>query len=124
MLATNETLMEVIDAIKNTNTVQKQKEEIQHEGERVLATIPQDYQETVNKVEEMQEAIRDIYTKKPHVNSIGTYFNLRRTGKVYQTKLWKFATNPTSTCEKLLDNANLKFTPPRSSILSAAALGQ
>lgn len=49
MLATNETLMEVIDAIKNTNTVQKQKEEIQHEGERVLATIPQDYQETVKK---------------------------------------------------------------------------
>ena len=111
MLATDETLQEVIDAIKNTNTVQKQKEEIQHEGERVLATIPQDYQETVKQVEEMQEAIRDIYTKKPHVNSIGTYFNLRRTGKVYQTKLWKFATNPTSTCEKLLDNANLKFTP-------------
>ena len=39
------------------------------------------------------------------------YYALRRTGKVYQTKLWKFATNPTSTREKLLDNAGLVFEP-------------
>ncbi len=36
-----------------------------------------------------------------------TYYNLRRTGKVYQAKVWKFAANPTSTCEKLADNAGL-----------------
>ena len=42
---------------------------------------------------------------------IENYYALRRTGKVYQTKLWKFATNPTSTGEKLLDNAGLIFEP-------------
>ena len=43
--------------------------------------------------------------------SIENYYALRRTGKVYQTKLWKFSTNPTSTGEKLLDNAGLVFEP-------------
>lgn len=44
-------------------------------------------------------------------SAIGNYYALRRTGKVYQTKIWKFATNPTSTGEKLLDNAGLIFEP-------------
>ena len=39
------------------------------------------------------------------------YYAMRRTGKVYQTKLWKYASNPTSTGEKLLDNAGLVFEP-------------
>lgn len=43
--------------------------------------------------------------------SIENYYALRRTGKVYQTKLWKFAANPTSTGEKLLDNSGLVFEP-------------
>lgn len=43
--------------------------------------------------------------------SIENYYALRRTGKVYQTKLWKFASNPTSTGEKLLDNTGLVFEP-------------
>lgn len=43
--------------------------------------------------------------------AIEAAYNLRRTGKVYQTKIWKFATNPTSTGEKLLDNAGLVFEP-------------
>ena len=42
---------------------------------------------------------------------IENYYALRRTGKIYQTKIWKFATNPTSTGEKLLDNAGLVFEP-------------
>ena len=43
--------------------------------------------------------------------AIETYYALRRTGKVYQTKLWKFATNPTSDGIKQLDNAGLVFAP-------------
>ena len=40
-LATDETLNKVVDAIKNSETVQAQKEEIQTGGgRRVLATIP------------------------------------------------------------------------------------
>ena len=43
--------------------------------------------------------------------AIGNYYALRRTGKVYQTKLWKFASNPTSSGEKMLDNSGLVFEP-------------
>ena len=43
--------------------------------------------------------------------SIENYYALRRTGKVYQTKLWKFATNPSPSGEKLLDNSGLVFEP-------------
>ena len=43
--------------------------------------------------------------------TIENYYALRRTGKVYQTKFWKFAENPTSAGEKLLDNAGLVFSP-------------
>lgn len=43
--------------------------------------------------------------------AIENYYAIRRTGKVYQTKIWKFATNPTSAGEKLLDNAGLAFEP-------------
>lgn len=43
--------------------------------------------------------------------NISDYYAMRRTGKVYQTRLWKFAANPTSTGEKLLDNAGLVFEP-------------
>lgn len=44
-------------------------------------------------------------------NAVENYYAIRRTGKVYQTKIWKFTTNPTSTGEKLLDNAGLAFEP-------------
>ena len=44
-------------------------------------------------------------------STIENYYALRRTGKVYQTKIWKFATNPTSAGDKLLDNAGLVFEP-------------
>lgn len=43
--------------------------------------------------------------------TIEAYYALRRTGKVYQTRLWKFSANPTSAGEKLLDNAGLVFEP-------------
>lgn len=53
----------------------------------------------------------DVKQKTPHIDTIKNYYNIQRTGKVYQTKIWKFATNPTSTGEKLLDNAGLEFVP-------------
>lgn len=43
--------------------------------------------------------------------NISDYYAMRRTGKVYQARLWKFAENPTSDVEKLLDNAGLVFEP-------------
>ena len=48
---------------------------------------------------------------------IENYYAMRRTGKIYQTKVWKFATNPTPSGEKLLDNAELVFEPSTDSTL-------
>ena len=42
---------------------------------------------------------------------IENYYALRRTGKVYQTKLWKVASNPTLTGVKQLDNEGFVFEP-------------
>lgn len=50
-------------------------------------------------------------TQKQLENAIANYYALRRTGKVYQTKLWKFATNPSPIGEKLLENTELVFEP-------------
>lgn len=47
----------------------------------------------------------------PLEKSLENYYALRRTGKIYQTKLWKYATNPSPSGEKLLDNAGLVFEP-------------
>ena len=66
-----------------------------------------------NKIENMMDStfstISDIKKKTPHVNTIEGYYNAQRTGKVYQTKIWKYATNTTSVGEKLLDNKHLVF---------------
>lgn len=58
--------------------------------------------------------VADELSKLPQESlerAIETYYALRRTGKVYQTKLWKYAANPTSAGEKLLDNVGLVFEP-------------
>ena len=55
--------------------------------------------------------VTPVDRNKPLENLIENYYALRRTGKVYQTKLWKFATNPTSEGIKQLDNAGLVFEP-------------
>lgn len=67
--------------------------------------------ETLKDTTVSLQTLNDILNKTPHVDTVENYFNLRRTGKVYQTKIWKFATNPTPTGEKLLDNAGLEFVP-------------
>ena len=72
-----------------------------------------------DKFIEMEESLETDYVKKTDLEtdqerlekSIESYYALRRNGKVYQTKIWKFATNPTSEGEKLLSNAGLVFEP-------------
>ena len=56
--------------------------------------------------------IRDLSVPQTALEkAIENYYALRRTGKVYQTKLWKFASNPTSEGVKQLDNEGLVFEP-------------
>lgn len=43
--------------------------------------------------------------------AVDVLFKLSRTGKVYTVKIPKFASNPTTTCEKLDDNAGLVCAP-------------
>ena len=68
--------------------------------------------------DQVEKAVEKYFETNPPIDnqemlekSIENYYALRRTGKVYQTKLWKFAANPTSTGEKLIDNAGLVFEP-------------
>ena len=68
--------------------------------------------------DQVEKAVKKYFEINPPIDnqemlekSIENYYALRRTGKIYQTKLWKFASNPTSTGEKLLDNAGLVFEP-------------
>ena len=59
----------------------------------------------------LKAAIHDVLNNTPRVETIKDFYNFKRTGKVYRTRIWLFATNPTSTGTKLLDNAGLEFTP-------------
>lgn len=99
---------------------------VQQKGQEVLDSIPEDFTvQMAGKLDKNQgaENAGRIMTVGPDGNLfpgeevsdiekyIENYYAFRRTGKVYQTKIWKFATNPTSTGEKLLDNAGLVFEP-------------
>lgn len=89
------------------------------EIEELLGEVREISDKAVEAVESAEstakQAIYD-YTEQmkatiPVESAIENYYALRRTGKVYQTKIWKFAANPTSAGEKLLDNAGLVFEP-------------
>lgn len=74
--------------------------------------------------EQIEAAVNKYLTENPIVTdqetlekTIENYYALRRTGKVYQTKLWKTAANPSSAGEKLLDNAGLVFEPSTDTVL-------
>lgn len=69
--------------------------------------------DAVNKTDGVisTDLFSSILHKTPKVSILKDYYNLQRNGKVYQTKIWKFAANPTSAGEKLLDNAGLQFEP-------------
>lgn len=79
---------------------------------------------SINKIEgleatNVQEALTELKEKDSNFltsqevleKNIKDYYAMRRTGKVYQTRFWKFEENPSSLGEKLLDNANLIFQP-------------
>ena len=76
-----------------------------------MAVIENDYAAYI-RTESGDIPLRDLSVPQTVLEkSIENYYALRRTGKVYQTKLWKFATNPTSSGVKQLDNEGLVFKP-------------
>ena len=73
--------------------------------------LPQPKTSDAGKVPTVNDAGTGYELRSTFEKNISDYYAMRRTGKVYQTRLWKFAANPTSTGEKLLDNAGLVFEP-------------
>lgn len=60
----------------------------------------------------IEQRLENIENLPPDlITSINAYYAMRRTGKVYQTKLWKFSTNTSPAGVKLLDNADLVCQP-------------
>ena len=76
-----------------------------------VASLKEETGSLKEDIADLKSLMKDIRNNTPHVSTIENFYDIRRTGKVYQTKIWKFATNPTSTGEKLLDNAGLEFVP-------------
>lgn len=73
--------------------------------------LPQPTTADAGKVPTVNDAGTGYELRSTLGKNISDYYAMRRTGKVYQTRLWKFAANPTSAGEKLLDNAGLVFEP-------------
>lgn len=92
------------------DALKKDKEAITANLEQI-ATNKKDIGSLKEDIGDLKSVMKDIHNNTPHASTIKDFYNIRRTGKVYQTKIWKFATNPTSSGEKLLDNAGLEFVP-------------
>ena len=73
--------------------------------------LPQPTTADAGKVPTVNDAGTGYELRSTLEKNISDYYAMRRTGKVYQTRVWKFAANPTSAGEKLLDNAGLVFEP-------------
>lgn len=58
-----------------------------------------------------KSVLYDVLHNTPHLETIGDYFDLKRTGKIYRTRIWLFSKNPISSGTKLLDNTGLEFSP-------------
>lgn len=74
--------------------------------------------DVLNKVIEKLDAdkcdksvLYDVLHNTPHAETVGDFFDLRRTGKIYRTRFYTFAKNPTCEGTKLLDNAGLQYEP-------------
>lgn len=118
---TPEQIQQAVDEYLTENPVSgmtdEQVAQLNQATEDILAKVDKDQgEENAGKVlgigsDGMVTPVEGTDTQKQLENAIANYYALRRTGKVYQTKLWKFATNPTSSGVKQLDNEGLVFKP-------------
>lgn len=58
-----------------------------------------------------KSVLYDVLHNTPHADTVEDFFDLRRTGKIYRTRFYTFAKNPTCKGTKLLDNAGLQYEP-------------
>lgn len=87
---------ELVTYIKNNKSLIDQLQTILEKSEK-------------NKVD--KSVLYDVLHNTPHAKTVGDFFDLRRTGKIYRTRFYTFAKNPTCKGTKLLDNAGLQYEP-------------
>ena len=87
---------ELVTYIKNNKSLINQLQTILEKSEK-------------NKVD--KSVLYDVLHNTPHAETVGDFFDLRRTGKIYRTRFYTFAKNPTCEGTKLLDNAGLQYEP-------------
>lgn len=87
---------ELVTYIKNNKSLINQLQTILKKSEK-------------NKVD--KSVLYDVLHNTPHAETVGDFFDLRRTGKIYRTRFYTFAKNPTCKGTKLLDNAGLQYEP-------------
>lgn len=70
-------------------------------------------QEALSNMQELADTVEEKVDSlsKYSEETIGLYYNMQRDGRVYQTRFYKFETNPTSEGTKMLANANLVCQP-------------
>lgn len=69
-----------------------------------------------SQIDDLSEKVTEIEGKlsKSKQEAVEFYYNMQRDGRVYQTRFYKFETNPTSEGTKMLANANLVCEPSTS----------
>lgn len=87
---------ELVTYIKNNKSLIDQLQTILEKSEQ-------------NKVD--KSVLYDVLHNTPHAKTVGDFFDLRRTGKIYRTRFYTFAKNPTCEGTKLLDNTGLQYEP-------------
>lgn len=87
---------ELVTYIKNNKSLIDQLQTILEKSEQ-------------NKVD--KSVLYDVLHNTPHADTVGDFFDLRRTGKIYRTRFYTFSKNPTCEGTKLLDNAGLQYEP-------------
>lgn len=87
---------ELVTYIKNNKSLIDQLQTILKKSEK-------------NKVD--KSVLYDVLHNTPHADTVGDFFDLRRTGKIYRTRFYTFAKNPTCEGTKLLDNTGLQYEP-------------
>ena len=79
-----------------------------NQNKQGISALQQTVQDAQEKVDDIESTLKQAASLE---RAVENYYAMRRTGKVYQTKIWKFDVNPTSAGEKLLDNAGLAWEP-------------
>lgn len=105
-----------VGALPNTTKVLQLDSSLTDETKAANAKVTGDNIHALESEKVDKTVLLSIINKKPTVETFDEFLNLQRNDKIYQVKIPKFASNPSSTCEKLGANAGLVFEPSTDTI--------